>query len=123
MTDIDDRISTALDADDRAFLAELEGDRGLFRQMGDSMQGALGGWAKLIFAVLLLMTGVLFWCLYNLIVSPSMDERILWAIASLAVLMAQGFAKDWFFSRMNMLTVLREVKRLQLQLAMLGEKR
>ena len=123
MTDIDNRIGAALDADDRAFLESLEGDRGLFRQVGDSMRGAMGGWAKLIFFVLLLLTGVLFWCVYNLVVTPDMGERTLWAIGALAVLMAQGFAKDWFFSRMNMLTVLRELKRLQLQVAMRDEDR
>lgn len=122
MTEIDDRIRGALDADDRAFLAGLEENRGLFRQMGDAMTGPLGGWAKLIFVILLLMAGVLFYCVWQLLTAATTDDRILWGIASLAVLTAQGFAKDWFFSRMNMLAILREVKRLQLQVAMLAEE-
>jgi hypothetical protein len=36
--------------------------------------------------------------------------------------MSTGFLKDWLFSRMNMFTVLREVKRLQVQVAMLEAK-
>ena len=31
------------DADDRAFLASLDDERGMFRQLGDSMGGPLGG--------------------------------------------------------------------------------
>jgi hypothetical protein len=123
MTGIDDRISGALDADDRAFLESLDDGRGLFRQMGDAMTGPLGGWAKLIFVILLIMAGVLFYCVWQLVTAASTDERVVWGIASLAVLTAQGFAKDWFFSRMNMLAILREVKRLQVQVAMLGGER
>jgi hypothetical protein len=37
--------------------------------------------------------------------------------------MSTGFLKDWLFSRMNMFTVPREVKRLQVQVAMLADKR
>lgn len=121
MSDIDNRIAAALDDDDRAFLERLESDRGLFRQMGDAMTGTLGGWARLIFVVLLLMALVLFYCLWQLVVAPAIEDRILWAIASLAVLTMQGFAKDWFFSRMNMLAILREVKRLQVQVALLKD--
>lgn len=121
MTEFDDRIRAGLDADDRAFLASLEADRGLFRQMGDAMTGTLGGWARLIFAILPIMAGVLFYCVWQLVTAATTDERIVWGVASLAVLTAQGFAKDWLFSRMNMLAILREVKRLQLQVAMLGK--
>ena len=51
MTDIDSRIRGALDEDDRAFLATLDQDRGLFTQVGDVFSGPLGGWAKLVFVV------------------------------------------------------------------------
>jgi hypothetical protein len=121
MTPIDDRIRGALDADDRAFLAGIEEDRGLFRQMGAAMTGPLGGWAKVVFAAMLVMALALFYAVWQVFAAPSADERILWAIAALAVLMAQGFAKEWFFSRMNMLAILRELKRLQFQVAVLRE--
>ena len=51
MTDIDNRIRGALDEDDHAFLASLDSDRGMFRQLGDSMHGPLGGWAKFSLSV------------------------------------------------------------------------
>ena len=40
-----------------------------------------------------------------------------------ALLVMQGFLKEWMFARMNMLTVLAEVKRLQLQVALLEQDR
>lgn len=123
MSNVDERIRGALDADDRAFLESLEEDRGLFRQMGDAMSGPLGGWARLIFAVLFVMGGLLLYSAWQLVTATTTDDRIVWGVAALALLTAQGFAKDWFFSRMNMLAILREVKRLQVQVAMLAGER
>ena len=123
MTDIDDAIRAGLDADDRAFLASLDDERGLFRQLGDSLGGPLGGWAKVVFAMTFVMGIVLLVSVWQLLTADTTREQILWATAAMALVMSTGFLKDWLFSRMNMFTVLREVKRLQLQVAMLTEKR
>ncbi len=124
MTSTDDRIKDALDDDDFEFLKDLEGDRGLFQQIGDSWKGPLGGWAKLIFAFTAAL-GVLFlFVIWQ--VAHSTDHPMihaLWAIAGVALLVVIGFAKEWMFARMNMLTILREVKKLQVQVALLSEER
>lgn len=121
MTDIDDRITAALDADDRAFLASLE-DRGLFRQVGDSLGGPLGGWAKLVFGITFALALVSFYAIWQLFHAEQTRELILWATAVVILFTGVGFLKDWFFSRMNMFAILREVKRLQVQMALLTEK-
>lgn len=122
MTDIDDRIRGALDEDDKAFLASLEEERGLFRQIGDTWQGPMGGWSKLAFAMAVvfgLVMLVLAWQVIQTMHGHSVAEHTIWAIALLMVLTMLGFIKQWIFERMNMLTILREVKRLQVQVAML----
>jgi hypothetical protein len=121
MTDVDNRIAAALDDDDRAFLASLDNSRGLFAQIGDTLGGPLGGWAKLVFVVsifLALFTALAIW---QLVTVDDTRELVLWAVAVVVAVVMQGFIKDWFFSRMNMLTILREVKRLQVQVAMLND--
>lgn len=123
MTQIDDRIRNALDEDDRAFLASLESDRGLFRQLGDSWQGPMGGWAKFAFAISVVFGALMLGAIWKVVHTSNAVEHTLWAIALLAVLMMLGFLKQWMFERMNMLTILREVKRLQVQVAMLQEER
>jgi hypothetical protein len=123
MTDIDDAIRSGLDADDRAFLASLDDERGLFRQLGDSLGGPLGGWAKMVFAMTFLLGIVLLVSAWQLLTADTTRDQILWATAAMALVMSTGFLKDWLFSRMNMFTVLREVKRLQVQVAMLAEKK
>lgn len=117
MSDIDDRIRGALDADDEAFLARLEEDRGLFRQMGDAMHGPLGGWAKLIFAMLFVVGAAFVYSLWMFFHAEGVEETVTWATAVIGLLVFQGFAKEWFFGRMNTIAILREVKRLQVLVA------
>ena len=124
MADTDKKITQALDDDDYAFLTKLEADRGLFQQLGDSMQGPLGGWAKLVFGFTFLLGMVLLFVVYQ--AATSTDHPMvhaLWAIAGVALLVVMGFTKEWMFARMNMLTILREVKRLQVQVALLSEEK
>ena len=123
MTTIDDRIRDALDADDKAFLQTLEEDRGMFRQMGDDMGGALGGWARLMMVMAVVIGLAVLYTFYRMLTADALEDRITWGVLSLATLIMQGFLKEWMFARMNMLNVLREVKRLQVQVAMLSEER
>ncbi|WP_435202756.1 DUF6768 family protein [Qipengyuania sp. 902] len=123
MTNIDDRIRGALDEDDQAFLENLQEDRGMFRQIGDSMTGPLGGWAKVVFGFAILIGLAMLWVVRNLVLSTEVDQATFWAVVLTATLVVQGFIKEWLFARMNMLTILREIKRLQLQVAMLEERK
>ena len=118
MTQFDDRIAGALDADDRAFLDSLDQKRGMFTQMGDVLSGPLGGWAKLMFVVSLILGIALFFSGWQFFTATSQTGMIRWGLITLALLMFQGFTKEWFFARMNMLTILREVKRAELRLSM-----
>ena len=123
MTNIDDRIRGALDEDDQAFLEALQEDRGMFRQIGDSMTGPLGGWAKVVFGFAILIGLAMLWVVRNLVLSTEVDQATFWAVVLTGTLVVQGFIKEWLFARMNMLTILREIKRLQLQVAMLEERK
>lgn len=121
MTQIDDRIRGALDADDCAFLASLDHDRGMFTQVGEVLTGPLGGWSKLIFATAVVMGFALVYCGWRFFTASSSEDILWWGLITLGALMLQGFIKEWFYSRMNLLSTLREVKRLQVQVAMLHE--
>lgn len=117
---IDARIAEALGEDDHAFLAGLDADRGMFQQIGDSWHGPLGGWARFAFAIAITIGIGLTYCVYRAVTSEG-DAMIGWGLICLALLIMQGFLKEWMFARINMLTLLCEVKRLQVQVAMLDE--
>ena len=120
-TNIDEKIAASLDGDDRAFLDSLEADRGMFQQIGDSWSGPLGGWAKFSFAIAIAVGIGLAYSFYSALTADTSDAMIGWGLTCIALLIMQGFLKEWMFARMNMLTVLREVKRLQVQVALLSE--
>lgn len=121
MTTQDERITAALDQDDHAFLASLEADRGMFQQIGDSMKGPLGGWAKFSFAIAIAIGIGLAYSFYRAIIAGGGDAMIGWSFVCIALLVMQGFLKEWMFARMNMLTLLSEIKRLQVQVALMSE--
>lgn len=121
MTDIDDRIRAGLDADDRAFLASLD-SRGLLAQVGDTLGGPLGGWARLVAVATVAVSLLALFAAWKLVTAEGTRALVLWATALIFLFTAAGFLKDWLFSRMNMLAILREVKRLQVQVAMLQER-
>ena len=124
----DTRITQALSDDtlsddDRAFLDSLEDERGMFQQIGDTWKGPMGGWAKLIFGFTVALGLLFVFVLWN--VAHSTHHPIIhaiWAIAGVALLVIIGFAKEWMFARMNMLTILREIKRVQLEVVALREE-
>ncbi|MEE4199339.1 DUF6768 family protein [Erythrobacter sp.] len=123
MTNHDQRIAAALDDDDRAFLDQIEADRGLFTQLGDSLGGPLGGWAKLVFGFAFALGILLLFAAYRALTASTYEAAMGWGLALVGILVLQGFIKEWLFARMNMLSILREVKRLQVQVALLSENR
>ena len=122
MTDFDDRLRTALDADDEAFLSELESERGMFAQIGDTFSGPLGGWAKLIFVILFPMSAFMLYAVWQMFTVEGPRELILWSVGALAGAIAVGLVKQWFFERMNLMAILRELKRIELRIAKIEER-
>ena len=117
MTDFDDRLGAALDADDEAFLKRLDDRRGLFAQMGDTMTGPLGGWARLVFVITGVLVLPLFFAIYQAVTVTDLRQTVLWCAATVALLLMQGMSKQWLFDRINLLAVLRELKRIELRIA------
>lgn len=122
MTRFDDKMKAALDADDEAFLRELDADRGLFVQMGDTLKGPLGGWATLTLVMTFPMAAFLFFAVWRMFAAAEMRELVLWTAGALAAMLALGFVKQWFFERMNFIALLRELKRIELRIARIEDK-
>ncbi len=116
MTEFDKTLTGALDADDEAFLRKLDEERGLFAQIGDTMAGPLGGWARLAAFNSVLLTVIMAVAVWQMFVAGTDRLLILWATAALASLIAQAMLKQWFFERMNFISLRRELKRLELRI-------
>ena len=122
MTDFDKRLTAALDADDEAFLRELDDERGLFAQFGDTLGGPLAGWTRLAFAATFPMAIFLFVCVWRMFAVDDLREQMLWTAGAIVSAIGVAMLKQWFFERMNLLSVLRELKRIELRIARVDER-
>ena len=118
MTDIDKQIKEALNAEDRAILDQY-GEQGLFGQLGTLFQGKLA-WFSVI--VMIIGTGVTILGLYaawKFATGDELIEMFRWAGVAWAAFVTQMMLKLWSWMRMETGRVLREVKRVELQIALL----
>ncbi len=116
MSDFETSFKQSLDADDEAFLKDLENGEGLFRQLGATFSGPMKFITAFGFILSFAMLGLAIWGLYEVSQADSVKEMILWfslfSVGSLGVSML----KIWFWLRMNHLVVLKELKRIELRL-------
>lgn len=122
MTKFDDELGAALSTEDKAFLQDLENGRGLFEQLGATLQGPMRFWSYLITIVtFFVFMGVVYsgWRAFNAV---DVREIILWSTGVVVLFMMVGFSKNWIFQRMNLLSVLTELKTLELRIAQLSDR-
>ncbi len=118
MSELDRMIETALNEEDRAFLARLEREPGYLRQVGGLLSGPLG-WVNLL---LMIVQAVMFfagaWCAWEFFQATDTIMALRWGLSSATLLIVGALLKIatlWPSLQAN--RVLREIKRLELQLA------
>ena len=119
MTQDNDRLRAALEADDEAFLNSLEKERGLFAQIGETFRGPMRTMTVVANVAVLIATAVGLWSVWKMFDAASTRELILWAGAAWAAWTLQIGLKQWIWSRVNTLSILREMKRMELRMAAL----
>jgi hypothetical protein len=122
MTNLDQAIRQALSAEDAEFLAKFEKEQPLHEQMLGAFSGPLGGWN--IFAALITfgMFGAFCYCIWQFFQASELRDLIFWSAAALFSAIAVAMLKMWFWMEMHKNQVLREVKRLELQIARLAAR-
>lgn len=117
MTDFDDRFRAALDADDKAFLETLEQEPGIFAQWGNTFQGPMKYWTIVANIIVILVTLVGIYAVWQFVTADTTRQMLLWGGAAWAAWTAQVALKQWLHNRMMHVTVLRELKTLNLRIA------
>lgn len=116
MSSFEKRLEAGLSAEDEAFLKDIESDENLFKQMGKTFQGPLGGWTIYAFLMSLVLFGLAVWAIWNVFHADVIKAMILWSSLAIWSFFAVGLIKIWFWMRMNHLAVLRELKMIELRL-------
>ena len=117
MTKIDDAIHDALAKEDAEFLKRFEQEPGWSQQMFGLFHGPFA-WITSIFVVVVV---VLFACCvyagWRFYDSRDVRDMLLWGAGALVSLLVMIVIRIWFFLEIQTNRVVREIKRLELQLA------
>lgn len=120
MSGFDDRLRAGLSADDEAFLKSLDDEPGLFAQLGSAFAGSMKAWTAFAFVLSFVFFLFSIWAAWQAWTAPALQQSVTWMGVALAAWIAVGLMKIWFWLRMNHLTLLREIKRLELQVTRLN---
>jgi hypothetical protein len=74
-----------------------------------------------IVSMQLIFAGLAIYCAYHLVNALDIGLKINWLAGTLSTVVAFAIARIWFFMELNRLSVLRAVKRVELQISLLAE--
>ena len=118
---IDERIRNELQQQGSAVDELTVEEKSLFRMLFRVFTGGLRQWAVFGMALTLVFVGLTVWCGYEFFTAASVDDRVFWGVLAVVGFHAVSMLKMWFFMEMNRHSVTREVKRVEIALARLGE--
>ena len=122
MTNIDAKIKRALEATDTDLADEFDGDQSMMEMVFDVFRGTQKWLTFLaIFWGLVFMAASVFGII-QLFKAQETREHILWGLGVVLCFITVSMMKIWFWMQMNRNSILREVKRVELQVARLAEK-
>lgn len=117
--DLDHAIRQSLSAEDAALLDRLNVDRSLHQQVLATFEGQLrwvnvGGWIAgfLLFGIGTVMA-------WRFVKAPELAEMLRWGAAAALAFAGLALVKVWFWMELQKHAMMREVKRLELQVASL----
>jgi len=118
MSDIDQKIQEALDEETIELLAGLE-EQGLFAQLGGLFKGKLA-WFNVVaitIGTIAAFSGI--YAVWQFVIATEVPSMLRWAALAWALFSANMMIKIWSWMRMETNRNIREVKRLELQIARL----
>lgn len=122
MSNLDQAVREALSKEDAEFLARFEDHSTPVGEVLDTFRGRWG--AMNLFAAIITfgVFGVFVYCAWNVFTVTDVRETVIWTAGALWAAIAVAMLKMYFWMEMNKNVVLREVKRLELQIARLASK-
>ena len=122
MNNIDAKIRRALEATDTDLADEFDGDQSMMEMVFDTFRGTQKWLTFLaIFGSFVFMAGSVFGII-QLFREQETRELILWGLGVVFCFSAISMMKIWFWMQMNRNSILREIKRVELQVARLAAK-
>ena len=118
---IDELIKETLNQEEAKFYDELE-EQNLIGKLGEVFKSKMGWLAIIMNVVHLVIFGLLMYCIVQFFGTNETNELIKWASAGFLCMIAMGMLKLYIWMQMDKNDILREMKRLELQIATLFSK-
>ncbi|MCL6266491.1 DUF6768 family protein [Flagellimonas myxillae] len=122
MEEIDKLIKEALSAEEAQFYDEL-GEQNILAKLGGVFKGKMAWLAIIMNIVNLAIFGFLIYCVVHFFGTESTNEIIKWGVGILACLAAMSMIKLYVWMQMDKNDLLRELKRMELQISALSHKK
>lgn len=122
MTNLDTAIREALSKEDAEFLAKFEGEQPITTQIFGTFGGVNGGMHIFAALITFAMFGAAVYCAWHMFNVSDLRDTVLWSVGAIVATLAVAMLKMYFWMEMNKNVVLREVKRLELQVARLAAR-
>ncbi len=119
---IDDKIKRELEDEARHLDPLLIHPQGMVEMGIGAFKGGLGRWIVLIGIITLLVTIAMVWCGYQFVIATSVDDRVFWGVWLIVSLSAQIALKQWTWMEARRVSILREVKRVEVAVERLALK-
>ena len=116
MNELDDKIREALSEQDQALMAHFE-EQGLLGQLGSLFQGKLAWLSMLTMVVGTIMFAIGVYAAWKFATVGDVVTMLKWGGIAWFGMMSMTMIKIWSWMRMETNRTLREVKRLELQIA------
>jgi len=120
MTEVDETIRKALQAEDEDLLRDLA-EPGIFERLTTAMRRG-PRWTTFVIVLGLALHGLLIWFAVEFFTATETRAMIAWATGFIFITLFLVAMKIWFWMQMEKYVVLREIKRLEAQVARLAER-
>ena len=118
---IDELIKETLNEEEAKFYDELE-EQNLIGKLGEVFKGKMGWLAILMNVINLVIFGMLIYCFVQFFGANETNELIKWASAGFLCMIVMSMLKLYIWMQMDKNDILRELKRLELQVATISGK-
>lgn len=119
---IDKLIKEALTEEEAKFYDEL-GEQNVFEKFGGVFRGKMGWLAIIMNVVVLVLFGLLVYCLIQFLNVETTNELIKWGAGMFTCMIMMSMLKLYFWMQMDKNDILRELKRLELQISALANRK
>ncbi len=116
MNELDDRIKEALRREHDALVRDDIPAANLYEMLSDAFQGRNRIFTVMAFVMILAFLGLSAYCAVEFFRTDDLKKAIAWAAGYGSALAAVLAMKIWFWLEMQRASVMREVKRVELQL-------